>query len=123
MGVHYSMRSALEQDTVTFTLEARTANPAVCTYGPLVSSCESPPPPSATPRCHNARLRTADTDCPPAAEGVGDRVGLREMVGVELLEGDEHAAPYSVWQPSRQYSGVDPHQPFLPRSGGPRGGG
>ena len=28
-------------------------------------------------------------------------------------EGDVHAAPYNVWQPSRQYSGVDPHQPFL----------
>ena len=66
------------------------------------------------PICHTTLAqRTADTDCPPAAEGVGDRVGLREMVGVELLVGEEHAAPYSVWQPSRQYSGVDPHQPFL----------
>lgn len=42
-------------------------------------------------------------------------VGLAlAVMDVEAVgEGDVHAAPYSVWQPSRQYSGVDPHQPFL----------
>jgi hypothetical protein len=42
-------------------------------------------------------------------------LALAEMEVEAVGEGDVHAAPYSVWQPSRQYSGVDPHQPFLQR--------